>query len=201
MSPRDYGCCASALIGWPEFGFFLRLATLVDVRAEALACAGEIDDALDALAETTECLERAEELWIIPKFLRRKGELLMVRGASGAAAVAEDHFRQASTPRADRAPCRGSRAQPRALRACGTVKIGALRRSRCFSPCTIALRRPRHGPPERGESASRHPTVGRTQAQDWEAGSRPIAWPSAERQAELLPLSSTRQSLRRASLG
>jgi predicted ATPase len=95
MSPRDYGCCASALIGWPEFGFFLRLATLVDVRAEALACAGEIDDALDALAETTECLERAEELWIIPELLRRKGELLMVRGASGEATVAEDHFRQA----------------------------------------------------------------------------------------------------------
>jgi predicted ATPase len=82
-------------IGGPEFGFFLRLATLVDVRAEALACAGDIDGALDALAETTECLERAEELWIIPEFLRRKGELLMVRGASGAAAVAEDHFRQA----------------------------------------------------------------------------------------------------------
>ncbi|HET6235154.1 MAG TPA: winged helix-turn-helix domain-containing protein, partial [Acetobacteraceae bacterium] len=60
-------------IGGPEFAFFLRLATLVDVRAEALACAGEIDDALDALAETTECVERAEELWIIPEFLRRKG--------------------------------------------------------------------------------------------------------------------------------
>jgi predicted ATPase len=67
----------------------------VDVRAEALACAGEIDDALDALAETTERVERAEELWIIPEFLRRKGELLMVRGASGEATVAEDHFRQA----------------------------------------------------------------------------------------------------------
>jgi hypothetical protein len=38
-----------------------------------------------------------------------------------------------------RAPCRGSCAQPRASRACGTVKIGALRRSRCFSPSTIAL--------------------------------------------------------------
>jgi predicted ATPase/DNA-binding winged helix-turn-helix (wHTH) protein len=82
-------------IGGPEFASFLREATWVDVRAEALACAGEIDDALDALAETTERVERAEELWIIPEFLRRKGELLMVRGASGEATVAEDHFRQA----------------------------------------------------------------------------------------------------------
>src|ERR1700733_3229937 len=82
-------------IGGPEFAFFLRLATVVDVRAEALACAGEVDDALDALTETTERVERAEELWIVPEFLRRKGELLMVRGASGAATVAEEHFRQA----------------------------------------------------------------------------------------------------------
>ncbi|SHG58251.1 ATP-binding protein [Bradyrhizobium erythrophlei] len=82
-------------IGGPEFAFFLRLATLMDVRAEALACAGEIDGALDALTATTECVERAEELWIIPELLRRKGELLMVRGASGEATMAEDHFRQA----------------------------------------------------------------------------------------------------------
>jgi predicted ATPase/DNA-binding winged helix-turn-helix (wHTH) protein len=82
-------------IGGPEFAFFLRLATLMDVRAEALACAGDIDGALDVLAETTERVERAEELWIIPEFLRRKGELLMVRGAPGEATVAEDHFRQA----------------------------------------------------------------------------------------------------------
>jgi predicted ATPase/DNA-binding winged helix-turn-helix (wHTH) protein len=82
-------------IGGPEFAFFLRLTTLVDVRAEALACAGDIDGALDVLAETTERMERAEELWILPEFLRRKGELLMVRGASGDTMVAEDHFRQA----------------------------------------------------------------------------------------------------------
>jgi predicted ATPase/DNA-binding winged helix-turn-helix (wHTH) protein len=82
-------------IGGPAFAFFLRLATFVDLRAEALACAGEIDDALDALAGTTESVKRAEELWIIPELLRRKGELLMARGASDEATVAEDHFRQA----------------------------------------------------------------------------------------------------------
>jgi predicted ATPase/DNA-binding winged helix-turn-helix (wHTH) protein len=82
-------------IGGPEFAFFLRLATLVDVRAEALACAGDIDAALDALTATTERVERAEELWIIPELLRRKGELLVVRGASGDAMVAQDCFQQA----------------------------------------------------------------------------------------------------------
>jgi predicted ATPase len=82
-------------IGGPEFAFFRRLTTFVDVETEALACAGEIDDALNALAEATECVERAEELWILPEFLRRKGELLMVRGASGDVTVAEGHFHQA----------------------------------------------------------------------------------------------------------
>ena len=82
-------------IGGPEVAFFLRIATFVDVRAEALACAGEIDDALEVLAETTESVERAGELWIVPEFLRRKGELLLARGGPGETTVAEDHFRQA----------------------------------------------------------------------------------------------------------
>jgi len=37
------------VIDGSEFAFFRRLTTFVDVRTEALACAGEIDDALDAL--------------------------------------------------------------------------------------------------------------------------------------------------------
>ena len=40
-------------------------------------------------------MERAEELWIVPEFLRRKGELLLARGAPGEVTMAEDHFRQA----------------------------------------------------------------------------------------------------------
>jgi predicted ATPase len=32
--------------------------------------------------------------WIIPELLRRKGELLMMRGPSGEPTLAEDHFRQ-----------------------------------------------------------------------------------------------------------
>jgi predicted ATPase len=65
------------------------------VRAEALACAGEIDAAAGALAETTESVERAGELWIVPEFLRREGELLLAREAPGEATVAEDYFRRA----------------------------------------------------------------------------------------------------------
>ena len=39
--------------------------------------------------------ERAEECWPIADLLRVKGEPLLLQGAPGAAAVAEDHFRQA----------------------------------------------------------------------------------------------------------
>ena len=39
--------------------------------------------------------ERTEECWPIAELLRVKGELLLLQGAPGAAAVAEDHFRQA----------------------------------------------------------------------------------------------------------
>ena len=36
-----------------------------------------------------------EERWVIAELLRIKGELLLLQGAPGAAATAEDHFRQA----------------------------------------------------------------------------------------------------------
>jgi len=39
--------------------------------------------------------ERTEECWPIAELLRVKGELLLLQGAPGATAVAEDHFRQA----------------------------------------------------------------------------------------------------------
>jgi predicted ATPase len=39
--------------------------------------------------------ERTEELWAIAELMRVKGELLLLPGALGAAAAAEDHFRQA----------------------------------------------------------------------------------------------------------
>jgi hypothetical protein len=36
--------------------------------------------------------ERTDECWPIAELLRVKGELLLLQGAPGAAAVAEDHF-------------------------------------------------------------------------------------------------------------
>jgi predicted ATPase len=39
--------------------------------------------------------EHTEERWLFPELLRVKGKLLLLQGGSGAAATAEDHFRQA----------------------------------------------------------------------------------------------------------
>jgi tetratricopeptide (TPR) repeat protein len=63
--------------------------------AEALGRAGQIADGLAAIDEAIERCERTEEHWVMSELLRIKGELLLLQGAPGAAAVAEDHFRQA----------------------------------------------------------------------------------------------------------
>jgi predicted ATPase len=63
--------------------------------AEALGRAGQIADGLAVIDEAIERCERTEEYWVMSELLRIKGELLRVQGAPGAAAAAEDHFRQA----------------------------------------------------------------------------------------------------------
>ena len=40
-------------------------------------------------------IDHSEERWAFAELLRLKGELLLLRGGSSAAATAEDHFRQA----------------------------------------------------------------------------------------------------------
>jgi predicted ATPase/DNA-binding winged helix-turn-helix (wHTH) protein len=57
--------------------------------------AGQIADGLAAIEEAIVRSERSEERWLNGELLRVKGELLLLRGAPGAAAAAEDHFRQA----------------------------------------------------------------------------------------------------------
>jgi predicted ATPase len=47
--------------------------------------------AFEAIARS----ERTEERWAMAELMRVKGELLLLQGAPGAAAAAEDHFRQA----------------------------------------------------------------------------------------------------------
>jgi predicted ATPase len=72
---------------------FMRFAAVY--TAEGLGKAGQIADALDAIDDAIARAERTEELWQIAELLRVKGELLLLQGAQGAAARAEDHFRQA----------------------------------------------------------------------------------------------------------
>jgi predicted ATPase len=63
--------------------------------ALALAQAGQVSEGLAAIQEGLAWTERAEERWAISELPRIKGELVLLQGAPGAAATAEDHFRQA----------------------------------------------------------------------------------------------------------
>jgi len=56
---------------------------------------GQIVDRLPAFEEAIMRLDSTEERWLIAELLRVSGELLLWRGAPGAAAAAEGHFRQA----------------------------------------------------------------------------------------------------------
>jgi predicted ATPase/DNA-binding winged helix-turn-helix (wHTH) protein len=73
----------------------LGLITLLDVMAEALGRAGQIANGLAAIEEALARSERNEERWCVAELLRIKGELLLLQGAPGAMATAEDHVRRA----------------------------------------------------------------------------------------------------------
>ena len=64
------------------------------LMAEALGRAGQHAEGLAAIEEAIGS-ERTEERWAMAELVRVKGELLLLQGAPGAAAAAEDHFRQA----------------------------------------------------------------------------------------------------------
>jgi predicted ATPase/DNA-binding winged helix-turn-helix (wHTH) protein len=83
--------------GFDEFGeagsaVFRFIAFLM---AEALGRAGQNAEGLAAIEEAIARSERTEEHWAMAELLRVKGELLLLQGAPGAAAAAEDHFRHA----------------------------------------------------------------------------------------------------------
>jgi predicted ATPase len=63
--------------------------------AAGFARAGQIADGLVAAEQAIERAERTEARWLFPESLRIKGELLLLQSATGAAAAAEHHFRQA----------------------------------------------------------------------------------------------------------
>ena len=71
----------------------LRLIELL--MAEALGRAGQNAEGLAAIEEVISRSERTEEHWAMAELLRVKGELLLLQAAPGAAAAAEEHFRQA----------------------------------------------------------------------------------------------------------
>jgi predicted ATPase/DNA-binding winged helix-turn-helix (wHTH) protein len=71
------------------------LRTILLLTAEALGRAGEVADRLAAIEEALEWTAHTDERWLIAELLRIKGELLLMQDAPGAAATAEDHFRQA----------------------------------------------------------------------------------------------------------
>jgi predicted ATPase len=62
---------------------------------EALGRAGQIADGLVVIEEALAWAESTGERWAISEVLRLKGDLVLLQGATGAAAAAEDHFRQA----------------------------------------------------------------------------------------------------------
>jgi predicted ATPase/DNA-binding winged helix-turn-helix (wHTH) protein len=65
------------------------------LMAESLGRAGQVAEGLAAIEEAIIRSERGEERWATAELLRIKGELLLSRGASGAAASAECYFQQA----------------------------------------------------------------------------------------------------------
>ena len=74
---------------------FVALRLVTFLMAEALAGAGQITNGLAMIEEAMARSEHTEERWLIAELLRVKGELILLQRAPGAAATAEDHFRQA----------------------------------------------------------------------------------------------------------
>jgi predicted ATPase/DNA-binding winged helix-turn-helix (wHTH) protein len=79
-------------IGEGGFAIFWLIAILM---AEALGRAGQNAEGLGAIEEAIARAEHTEERWAMAELMRVKGELLLSQGAPGAAAAAQDLFRQA----------------------------------------------------------------------------------------------------------
>jgi predicted ATPase len=76
---------------YDSFRYFILLSDM----APALAQVGQIGEGLSALEAAITRADETEERYGIAELLRLKGELLLLQGAPGAAAMAEDHFQQA----------------------------------------------------------------------------------------------------------
>jgi predicted ATPase len=76
-------------------GSILRDSAFLCALAEGLAGTGQVADGLAAVDQALERSESSEERWCIAELLRVKGGLILLENGPDAAAVAEDHFRQA----------------------------------------------------------------------------------------------------------
>jgi predicted ATPase/DNA-binding winged helix-turn-helix (wHTH) protein len=84
--------------GRDEFGkerFAERSLVFLTEAAEALGRAGDVADGLAVVEEAIAACGQTEGRFVLAELLRVKGELFLLQGACGAAAAAEDHFRQA----------------------------------------------------------------------------------------------------------
>jgi predicted ATPase/DNA-binding winged helix-turn-helix (wHTH) protein len=81
--------------GFDELGGFATLRFMDLLMPEALWRAGEIARGLATVDQAIARSEATEEHRLVAELFRIKGELLLLQGAAGAAATAEDHFRQA----------------------------------------------------------------------------------------------------------
>jgi predicted ATPase len=84
--------------GFEEAGEARFLPRFLLLHGELAACLGEAGDCGQGLAIVEETLARCEtrdERWYLPELLRIRGKLLLLQGATGAAAAAEGSFRQA----------------------------------------------------------------------------------------------------------
>jgi predicted ATPase/DNA-binding winged helix-turn-helix (wHTH) protein len=82
--------------GFDEFGGVGFISVMF--LSELAASFGRAGQAADGLATAEQAIEQAEQTegrWVLPESLRIKGELLLLQAADGAAAAADDHFRQA----------------------------------------------------------------------------------------------------------
>src|ERR1700730_13014158 len=78
-----------------ESEFAVPYTVFLGALAEALAAVGQGTQGMVAIDEALARSERDEERWCVAELLRVKGELVLREGGPEAAAVAEDHFRQA----------------------------------------------------------------------------------------------------------
>ena len=78
-----------------EANVAFRYLTFLGEMPEAVSRTGQIPPWLAAIDEALAWTEQTESRWPIAELLRVKGELLLLQGAPGAVAAAEDHFRQA----------------------------------------------------------------------------------------------------------